>query len=225
MASVGCRCGTGTTRPPRTPYERGQSGPGRGTPARAGVRQGAGRGGRAGPGRRRGRVRGGAPDELAMKRSARAASGAPARYRLLPSSQPRARRTRRTASAVREQRLFTSRTATWRRRNTGWGSACPIMCGRPVDGVAYDQVATERLEPPQKSAIQEVFGERRPSGWVLASCARPCPESDGSQSLRQARVTMAWWWAVRSALTDGHLPDQPPLRLSGTWRLSRARTP
>ncbi|MFA0845539.1 DUF6233 domain-containing protein [Streptomyces rochei] len=39
---------------------------------------------------------------------------------------------------------------------------------RPVDGVDYDQVATERLEPPPKSAVREVLGERRPSGWVLA---------------------------------------------------------
>ncbi|MEQ6028291.1 DUF6233 domain-containing protein [Streptomyces salinarius] len=39
---------------------------------------------------------------------------------------------------------------------------------RPVDGVDYDQVATERLEPSPKSAVREVLGERRPSGWVLA---------------------------------------------------------
>jgi hypothetical protein len=39
---------------------------------------------------------------------------------------------------------------------------------RPVDGVDYGQVATERLEPSPKSAVREVLGERRPSGWVLA---------------------------------------------------------
>lgn len=39
---------------------------------------------------------------------------------------------------------------------------------RPVDGIDYDQVATERLEPSPKSAVREVLGERRPSGWVLA---------------------------------------------------------
>ncbi|MFI6038116.1 DUF6233 domain-containing protein [Streptomyces sp. NPDC051315] len=39
---------------------------------------------------------------------------------------------------------------------------------RPVDGVDYDQVATDRLEPSPKSAVREVLGERRPPGWVLA---------------------------------------------------------
>ncbi|MER6738921.1 DUF6233 domain-containing protein [Streptomyces puniciscabiei] len=38
---------------------------------------------------------------------------------------------------------------------------------RPVDGVDHDQVATERLEPSPQSAVREVLGERRPSGWVL----------------------------------------------------------
>jgi hypothetical protein len=38
---------------------------------------------------------------------------------------------------------------------------------RQVDGVDYDQVATERLKPPQQSVVHEVLGERRPSGWVL----------------------------------------------------------
>ncbi|MFE4414611.1 DUF6233 domain-containing protein [Streptomyces sp. NPDC093064] len=39
---------------------------------------------------------------------------------------------------------------------------------RPVDGIDYDQVATERLEPSPQSAVREALGERRPSGWVLA---------------------------------------------------------
>ncbi|MFE6365602.1 hypothetical protein ACFVP3_37175 [Streptomyces sp. NPDC057806] len=40
---------------------------------------------------------------------------------------------------------------------------------RPVDGAADDdQVATERLEPSPKSAVREVLGNRRPTGWVLA---------------------------------------------------------
>lgn len=39
---------------------------------------------------------------------------------------------------------------------------------RPVGGVDYDQVATERLESSSQSAVREVLGERRPSGWVLA---------------------------------------------------------
>ncbi len=39
---------------------------------------------------------------------------------------------------------------------------------RPIDGVDYDQVVTERLEPSPRSAVREVLGERRPSGWVLA---------------------------------------------------------
>ena len=38
---------------------------------------------------------------------------------------------------------------------------------RPVDGVDYDQVATERLQSPPQYAVREVLGERRPSGWVL----------------------------------------------------------
>ncbi len=36
---------------------------------------------------------------------------------------------------------------------------------RPVDGVSYDQVPTEYL--PKPSAVDQVFGPRRPSGWVM----------------------------------------------------------
>ncbi|MFJ3594750.1 DUF6233 domain-containing protein [Streptomyces sp. NPDC090231] len=36
---------------------------------------------------------------------------------------------------------------------------------RPVDGVSYDAVPTERLAPP--SSACEALGPRRPSGWVL----------------------------------------------------------
>ncbi|MGW4931634.1 DUF6233 domain-containing protein [Streptomyces sp. NPDC004166] len=36
---------------------------------------------------------------------------------------------------------------------------------RPVDNVSYDAVPTERLEKP--SAVREVLGPHRPSGWVL----------------------------------------------------------
>ncbi|MFI1568337.1 DUF6233 domain-containing protein [Streptomyces sp. NPDC020490] len=36
---------------------------------------------------------------------------------------------------------------------------------RPIDGVSYDDVPTERLEKP--STVREVLGPRRPSGWVL----------------------------------------------------------
>lgn len=39
---------------------------------------------------------------------------------------------------------------------------------RPVDGVDYDQVATEHLPQAPMSVVREVLGERRPSGWVLA---------------------------------------------------------
>ncbi|MFJ7201822.1 MULTISPECIES: DUF6233 domain-containing protein [unclassified Streptomyces] len=39
---------------------------------------------------------------------------------------------------------------------------------RPVDGVDYDQVATEHLSPAPTSVVREVLGECRPSGWVLA---------------------------------------------------------
>lgn len=38
---------------------------------------------------------------------------------------------------------------------------------RPVDGVDYDKVVTELLEKAPQSAVREVLGERRPSGWVL----------------------------------------------------------
>ncbi|CCK32979.1 hypothetical protein BN159_p108 (plasmid) [Streptomyces davaonensis JCM 4913] len=36
---------------------------------------------------------------------------------------------------------------------------------RPVDGVSYDGVPTERLDAP--STVREILGPRRPSGWVL----------------------------------------------------------
>ncbi|OKJ47053.1 hypothetical protein AMK27_39230 [Streptomyces sp. CB02009] len=36
---------------------------------------------------------------------------------------------------------------------------------RPVDGVSYDSVPTERIEPP--SLVEQILGPRRPSGWVL----------------------------------------------------------
>jgi hypothetical protein len=42
---------------------------------------------------------------------------------------------------------------------------------RPVDGVDYDQVVTEKLERSPQSVVREVFGERRPSGGYLPSCA------------------------------------------------------
>jgi len=42
---------------------------------------------------------------------------------------------------------------------------------RPVDGVDYDQVATERLEPSPQSAVREILGARRPSGWVLGKAS------------------------------------------------------
>lgn len=37
---------------------------------------------------------------------------------------------------------------------------------RPVDGVSYDDVPNEYLEPP--SFLERELGPRRPSGWVLA---------------------------------------------------------
>ncbi|MET9045281.1 DUF6233 domain-containing protein [Streptomyces sp. NPDC004362] len=36
---------------------------------------------------------------------------------------------------------------------------------RPLDGVCYEAVPTERLERP--SVVREALGPRRPSGWVL----------------------------------------------------------
>ena len=41
---------------------------------------------------------------------------------------------------------------------------------RPVEGVSYDAVPTEYLEPP--SLVQQALGPRRPSGWVLAKVGR-----------------------------------------------------
>ncbi|MFF4961432.1 DUF6233 domain-containing protein [Streptomyces sp. NPDC001222] len=38
---------------------------------------------------------------------------------------------------------------------------------RPIDGIDYDQVVTEKLEKTPQSVVREVLGERRPSGWVL----------------------------------------------------------
>ncbi|MFC9343676.1 DUF6233 domain-containing protein [Streptomyces sp. NPDC057020] len=35
----------------------------------------------------------------------------------------------------------------------------------PVEGVSYDSVPTERIEPP--SLVEQILGPRRPSGWVL----------------------------------------------------------
>ncbi|MDQ0605252.1 hypothetical protein QF037_009597 [Streptomyces canus] len=39
---------------------------------------------------------------------------------------------------------------------------------RPVDGVDYDQVVTEKLERSPQAVVREGLGERRPLGWVLA---------------------------------------------------------
>ncbi|MFI6530178.1 DUF6233 domain-containing protein [Streptomyces uncialis] len=36
---------------------------------------------------------------------------------------------------------------------------------RPVDGAAYDAVATQRMEPP--TAVETILGPRRRTGWVL----------------------------------------------------------
>ncbi|WP_405530943.1 hypothetical protein OG426_53375 [Streptomyces canus] len=60
----------------------------------------------------------------------------------------------------------TSWTAPWRRRSTACGYARDHV--RPVDGVDYDQVVTEKLEKTPQSALREVVGESRPSRWVLA---------------------------------------------------------
>ncbi|MFE6819599.1 DUF6233 domain-containing protein [Streptomyces sp. NPDC057675] len=36
---------------------------------------------------------------------------------------------------------------------------------RPVEGMSYESVPTERIEPP--SLVEQILGPRRPSGWVL----------------------------------------------------------
>ncbi|MET9914321.1 DUF6233 domain-containing protein [Streptomyces sp. NPDC006476] len=51
---------------------------------------------------------------------------------------------------------------------------------RPVDGVDYDQVDTERLEKTPQSTAREVLGERRPSGWVLQKLRDDHPGPDRS---------------------------------------------
>ncbi|MGW5434617.1 hypothetical protein ACWET9_47175 [Streptomyces sp. NPDC004059] len=38
---------------------------------------------------------------------------------------------------------------------------------RPVDGVDYDQVVTEPLEPSPQSAVCEVLGSADHRGWVV----------------------------------------------------------
>ncbi|MFE2684502.1 DUF6233 domain-containing protein [Streptomyces mirabilis] len=38
---------------------------------------------------------------------------------------------------------------------------------RSIDGVDYNQVVTELLERSPHSAVREILGEHRPSGWVL----------------------------------------------------------
>ncbi|MGA5140112.1 hypothetical protein [Streptomyces azureus] len=50
---------------------------------------------------------------------------------------------------------------------------------RPVDGVDYDQVVTERLKPSRQSVVHEALGERRPSGWVLQKLGDGRGPSDG----------------------------------------------
>ncbi|WP_326659235.1 hypothetical protein [Streptomyces canus] len=60
----------------------------------------------------------------------------------------------------------TSWTAAWTRRSTACGCARDHV--RPVAGVDYDQVVTEKLEKTPQSAVREVVGESCPSRWVLA---------------------------------------------------------
>ncbi|MFE5091940.1 hypothetical protein ACFRCI_16455 [Streptomyces sp. NPDC056638] len=38
-----------------------------------------------------------------------------------------------------------------------------------MDGVSYDDVPTECLEPP--TVVEQTLGPRRPSGWVLAKAS------------------------------------------------------
>ncbi|MGW0477607.1 DUF6233 domain-containing protein, partial [Streptomyces coeruleorubidus] len=37
---------------------------------------------------------------------------------------------------------------------------------RPIDGVDYDQVPTERIERTPQETARETLGPRRPTGWV-----------------------------------------------------------
>ncbi|MFE5550299.1 DUF6233 domain-containing protein [Streptomyces sp. NPDC056534] len=41
---------------------------------------------------------------------------------------------------------------------------------RPVEGVSYDSVPIERIEPPP--LMRQILGPRRPSGWVLEKLGR-----------------------------------------------------
>nr|WP_079055865.1 DUF6233 domain-containing protein [Streptomyces caeruleatus] len=56
---------------------------------------------------------------------------------------------------------------------------------RPVDGVDYDQVVTERLEPSPQSEVRDVLGERRPAGWVLQTV--PGVRGPAAQAVLHAR--------------------------------------
>lgn len=45
---------------------------------------------------------------------------------------------------------------------------------RPVDGVDYDQLVTEKLEKTPQAVVREALGEAQPSGWVLAKLREGC---------------------------------------------------
>ncbi|MBB5925849.1 hypothetical protein FHS34_001303 [Streptomyces echinatus] len=72
---------------------------------------------------------------------------------------------------------------------------------RPVDGLDYDQVATERLEPSPTSVVREVLGERRPSGWVPAKvregAARPGASCTRPTAKRLRRAHRCSMWSTR----------------------------
>lgn len=91
--------------------------------------------------------------------------------------------------------LSTSWTAVWRLR--GFGCGCAPEHVRPVDGVDYDQVVTERLEKtPQWWATPTVDRTTRPGVWL--SCYRDV-RRDRTSSTGQAQGR----GSRRSALTCG----------------------
>jgi hypothetical protein len=81
---------------------------------------------------------------------------------------------------------------------------------RPVDGVSYDAVPTERLAPP--SEIRKELGPRRPSGWVLQKLGDG--RSPGRAVLHAADCTEAPQGAPLLALERAlDAAEQPGIRL------------
>jgi hypothetical protein len=80
---------------------------------------------------------------------------------------------------------------------------------RPVEGVDYDQVVTEKLERSPQTVVREVLGEHRPSGGCCRSCAtaaaRPAPSCTPrtARKHKPARRCSMWTRALDTAEHPG----------------------